>query len=67
MNLHYSSFDASSGAYLLAALSGEVRDLIAGFTVGDDVYPEAWKALTDFYKEKLSMVMFTGGQGRLFY
>lgn len=41
--------------YLLGALSGDARDLIAGFDVCDDDYPKAWKLLTEIYNDKPSM------------
>lgn len=43
--------------YLLGALSGEPRDLIAGFDISDDDYPKAWKLLTERYNDKPSTFM----------
>lgn len=43
--------------YLLGSLSGEARDIIAGFEVCDDDYSKAWKALCDVYNDKPMMFM----------
>lgn len=41
--------------YLLSALKGEARDLVAVYEMTDDEYPKAWKALLEVYNDKPSM------------
>lgn len=43
--------------YLLGSLTGETRDIIAGFEVCDDDFVKAWKALCDVYNDKPMMFM----------
>lgn len=43
--------------YLASALSGDAKNLIAGYDLCDEDYPKAWKTLCEIYNDKPSMFM----------